>query len=75
MRKTTLFGLIGFVIIAAIVIFVAVGSSGFKNWKFLTWFNGWGQGIENTDTDTDGGEDKTPEEHGDMTIAEYVLKV
>lgn len=42
MRKKTLFGIIGFVLLAAVIIFFGVGSNWLYNVKdFKSWFNGW----------------------------------
>ena len=34
---------ISLILAAALIIAVWIGSSGFKNWKVKTWFNGWGK--------------------------------
>lgn len=56
MRKKTLFGIIGAILLAAVFFVCAVGSSWFTNGDIKTWFNGWGQ--NKPDTDKNNNEDK-----------------
>lgn len=71
MRRKTLYGIIGAILLAAVFFVCAVGSSWFTNGDIKTWFNGWGQnkpaededkggdknnGGDNFDTETSGGE-------------------
>lgn len=44
MRRKTLFGIIGAILLAAVFFVCAVGSSWFTNGDIKTWFNGWGYG-------------------------------
>lgn len=52
MRKSTLNLIIAFVLVVVLTIGVtitcAIGSSGFTNSNFLTWFNSWGKGKEDS---------------------------
>lgn len=52
--KKIISSVISLILAAAVIIAVWIGSSGFKNWKVKTWFNGWGKGSTNIGGNSNG---------------------
>ena len=61
MNKKAFYGFLTLIIVVAIVIACAVGSSWFTNGNIKTWFNGWGQGVE-TENNSDGFDPVLPDD-------------
>lgn len=79
MKKTTIYSIVAVVVAIALIIVLAVGSSGFTNWNVKTWFKGDGQNTiqpndPNTpskipdDTQFSGGMLVSDGEHSGMSI-------
>lgn len=77
MRKKTLFGIIGAILLAAVFFVCAVGSSWFTNGDIKTWFNGWGYGKpeENKEQSnvimTEGGSNGVALMCAEIPVAEF----